>query len=154
MPQIVLETFINASPETCFDLIRDDRIHIETTAKTKESAFDGGTNTKIGLGQTVTFEGTHFGFRQQLTMKVVKFERPVLFVDEMTDGTFSSFRHIHEFTRHEAVTLMLDTLTWTSPYGMLGRIVDKFLIKRHLRNLVSRRNARLKQIAEAENIST
>jgi len=148
MPQIVLETLINAPAETCFDLMRDIRIHTETTAHTNEKAVGGVTDGMIGLGQTVTFEGTHFGFRQRLTVKVVEFERPFLFVDEMVEGKFISFRHIHEFTIQPAGTLMRDTLIWTSPFGILGRLVDKFLLERHLRTLVSGRNARLKEIAE------
>lgn len=148
MPQIILETFINAPAETCFDLMRDIRIHTETTAQTAEKAVGGVTEGKIGLGQTVTFEGTHFGMRQRLTVKVVEFERPWLFVDEMTEGRFKSFRHVHEFIQSDGGTLMRDTLTWISPLGIIGRIVDKLLLKRHLRNLVGKRNLMLKGIAE------
>jgi ligand-binding SRPBCC domain-containing protein len=103
----------------------------------------------IGLGQTASFEGKHFGFRQRLTVKVVEFDRPRLFVDEMTEGAFASFLHVHEFSPHDGGTLMRDTLVWRPPFGAAGWIVDKLLLKHHLRNLVSTRNARLKQIAEA-----
>ena len=151
MPEFVLETSINASPETCFDLMRDVRLHTQTTAHTGEKAVAGVTDSKIGLGQTVTFVGTHFGFRQRLTVRVVEFERPLLFVDEMTDGNFRSFRHIHEFSQQGDGTLMRDTLTWISPMGILGQLADKLLIERHLRTLVSRRNEMLKAIAEGRN---
>lgn len=149
MPQIVLETFINAPAETCFDLMRDIRLHTETTAKTSEKAVAGVTDGMIGLGQTVTFEGTHFGIRQRLKVEVVEFERPYLFIDEMTEGTFKSFRHMHEFSTDTTGTLMRDTLIWTSPFGILGRVVDKLLLERHLRDLVSNRNAKLKALAES-----
>ncbi len=148
MPTIILESFIAAPAETCFDLMRDIRLHTETTVETDERAVAGVTDGMIGLGQTVTFEGTHFGMRQRLTVKVVKFERPHLFVDEMIEGRFRSFKHIHEFAERERGTLMIDIVEWTSPFGILGRIVDKLLLERHLRDLVTNRNARLKQIAE------
>ncbi|HEX3101127.1 MAG TPA: hypothetical protein VHQ01_05025, partial [Pyrinomonadaceae bacterium] len=63
MPTIVLETLIRAPAVACFDLMRDIRIHTETTAQTDEKAVAGVTEGKIGLGQTVTFEGKHFGLR-------------------------------------------------------------------------------------------
>ncbi len=148
MSQIVLEIFIDAPAETCFDLMRDIRLHTETTAKTNEKAVGGVSEGMIGLGQTVTFEGTHFGMRQRLTVKVVEFDRPRLFVDEMIEGTFRSFKHIHEFSTQDGGTLIRDTLIWTSPLGILGRVVDILLLERHLRRLVSGRNAMLKQIAE------
>src|SRR5258708_36396281 len=123
MPQITIETKINAPAEACFDLMRDIRIHTETTAQTNEKAIAGVTDGKIGLGQTVTFEGTHFGIRQRLTVKVVEFDRPQLFVDEMTEGSFRSFRHVHEFFPQDGGTLMRDTLLWTSPVGIVGKII-------------------------------
>ena len=149
MPEIFLETPIHAAAEVCFDLMRDIRIHTETTAQTHEKAVAGVTDGMIGLGQTVTFEGTHFGIRQCLTVEVTEFDRPRLFVDEMTEGNFRSFKHIHEFIRVRSGTLMRDTLIWTSPFGFLGRVVDKLILERHLRNLVTTRNAKLKAIAES-----
>ena len=142
MPTIVLETYINASVEVCFDLIRDSRVHTEIAGQTNE-------NAAVGLGQTITFEGTHFGMRQRLTVKVTAFERPTLFIDEMVEGRFRSFKHVHEFTETDGVTLMRDTVEWTSPLGIFGKMVDKLVIRRHLTSLVSGRNARLKAIAES-----
>ena len=148
MPEILIETQIHAPAERCFDLMRDIRIHTETTMETDERAVAGVTEGMIGPGQTVTFEGKHFGFKQRLTVRVTEFERPTLFVDEMTEGNFRSFKHIHEFVTVRSGTLMRDRLIWTSPFGIVGRIVDELLLKRHLRDLVSKRNLRLKQLAE------
>ena len=148
VPTIVLETNIEAPPEICFDLMRDIRLHTETTVETNDRATAGVTGGKIGLGQTVTFEGTHFGMRQRLTVKVVEFARPRHFVDEMIEGRFKSFKHGHEFFERDGGTLMVDTLRWASPFGIVGRLVDKLVLERHLRHLVTTRNARLKQIAE------
>ena len=117
MSQIILETHINAPAEICFDLMRDIRIHAQTTAQTNEKTVAGVTDGMISVGQTVTFEGTHFGIRQRLTVKVVEFDRPRLFVDEMTEGSFKTFKHRHEFFPQNRRTLMRDTLTWTSPFG-------------------------------------
>ncbi|CAN5363702.1 hypothetical protein BH20ACI2_BH20ACI2_08250 [soil metagenome] len=150
MPTITLRTHINAPPDICFDLMRDIRLHTETTIQTNEKAVAGVTDGKIGPGQTVTFEGTHFGLRQVLTVKVVEFDRPRLFVDEMIEGRFKSLKHIHEFQKLDAGTLMVDTIEWISPFGVLGKIVDNLLLERHLRNLVSTRNDLLKQIAEQQ----
>ena len=148
MPEILIETQIHAPAERCFDLMRDIRIHTETTMETDERAVAGVTEGMIGLGQTVTFEGKHFGFKQRLTVRVTEFERPTLFVDEMTEGNFRSFKHIHEFVTVRSGTMMRDRLIWKSPFGVVGRIVDELLLKRHLRELVSKRNLRLKQLAE------
>jgi ligand-binding SRPBCC domain-containing protein len=139
MPKIVLETKINAPVEVCFDLVRDRRIQAEPLPVVVG---------EFGPKQLVTFGSSRFGFRQHLTVSVVGFERPVLLVDEMTEGNFKMFKHVHEFSKKDGGTLMRDTLIWTSPFGILGRIVDKLVLESHLRGLVSGRNARLKAIAE------
>src|SRR5688572_10604993 len=112
MPVITLKTDIDAPPDVCFDLMRDIRLHTETTVETNETAVAGVTDGKIGLGQTVTFEGKHFGMRQRLTVKVVEFEPPHLFVDEMIEGRFECFKHTHTFLERDGGTLMIDTIEW------------------------------------------
>lgn len=148
MPTLVIETEINAPPEICFDLVRDVSLHLQTAKNTSEKAVAGTTHGKISLGETVTFEGKHFGIRQRLTVKITEFERPRFFTDEMIEGTFKKFKHKHEFVQKGFGTLMRDTLEWTSPFGFLGRIADTILLENHLRKFVSERNRMLKETAE------
>lgn len=148
MPILIIETEINAPPEICFDLVRDISLHLQTAKNTNEKAVAGKTQGRIALGETVTFEGKHFGIRQRLTVKIAEFERPRFFTDEMIEGVFKKFKHKHEFIQKGGGTLMRDTLEWISPFGFLGSIVDKILLENHLRKFVSRRNLMLKQTAE------
>jgi hypothetical protein len=74
VPRLVVETFIAAPPEVCFDLARDIGLHCETARHTQERAVAGVTSGLIGPGEWVTFEGVHFGIRQQLTARVTEFE--------------------------------------------------------------------------------
>ncbi len=148
MQTLIVETHINISHEQCFDLARDIPLHCATAVDTGEHAIDGVTEGLIGLGESVTFEAVHFGIRQRLTAKVVEFEFPVRFVDEMTQGAFKSLRHIHEFTPQDGGTLMRDTLIWTSPLGIIGRIADCLFLIRHMKKFLMKRNANLKAYAE------
>ena len=140
MPTIILETKIHASAEECFDLIRDERIQTEPLR-----AIFGD----IGIGQTVIFMSKQFGIDQSMTVRVVEFDRPRKFVDEMTEGFFESFKHIHEFLPVEDGTLMKDTIVWKSPLGILGRLADKLFLEKHLTQIVTTRNSKLKELAEA-----
>jgi ligand-binding SRPBCC domain-containing protein len=149
MPILIVETEINAPPAVCFDLVRDISLHLQSAENTNEKAVAGKTHGKIALGETVTFEGKHFGIRQRLTVKVTEFEKPHFFTDEMIEGTFESFKHKHEFFAEGEGTLMRDTLVWTSPFGVLGKIFNALLLKNYLRKLVTRRNLELKRIAES-----
>lgn len=145
---ISVKTYIDAQPEVCFDLARDIGIHCQTSTSTQERAIAGVTTGMIVLGETVTFEGVHFGIRQRLTAQVTQFERPHRFVDEMLQGAFQSLRHVHEFSAEGSGTEMCDTLIWTSPLGVIGKLADRLFLKSHMRRFVVERNSKLKRIAE------
>ncbi len=151
MPTLIIETEINAPPEVCFDLVRDVSLRLQIVNKTDEKVVAERTYGEIALGETVTFDGKFFGFRQRLTVKVTEVKKPRFFTDEMIQGTFKSFKHKHEFIKKGDGTLMCDTLKWTSPFGFLGKIVDAILLENHLRKVVMRRNAELKRVAEFGN---
>jgi len=148
MVTIVVETSILAPIERCFNMARDIPLHCATTSWTKERAVAGCTSGMIGWGDWVTFEGVHFGFKLRLTAQITEFESPHRFVDEMVRGTFKSLRHVHEFREDSGVTIMTDTLIWTSPLGALGRLADRLFLRHHMRSFLVRRNAALKAAIE------
>ena len=150
MPTITIETYIDVPPEICFDLARDIGLHCRTAARTKERAVSGVTTGLIGLGEEVTFEAVHFGIRQRLTSRIVQFDRPNCFEDEMLRGAFQSMRHIHTFRVQNTGTLMTDVLHWTAPCGLLGRLADYLFLEAHMRSFLMDRNAGMKRIAESE----
>ena len=148
MPKIVLQTRIDAPREIVFDLARSIDLHVDSTSETSERAIAGKTSGLIGLGETVTWEATHFFVRQQLTVKIVKFDRPVHFRDSMVSGAFSRFDHDHSFEDIGNCTQMTDTFDFTSPLGILGRIANVLFVTRHMRKLLINRNAIIKNVAE------
>ena len=148
MTTIAVETRIRAPIEVCFDLARDVDVHVRTSSSTGERAVAGKTSGLLELGDVVTFEAVHFGIRQRLTSRIVEFDRPKRFVDEMVQGAFASLRHTHEFFVEGTSVLMRDTLTWRSPLGPLGVIADQLFVRRHLYNFMVTKQSDLKVHAE------
>ena len=150
MSIIVMRTLIAATLELVFDLSRSIDLHLKSTAKTNERVIAGKTNGFIGNGETVTWRARHFGVYQNFTSKITQYDRPYSFTDEMQQGAFQSFRHIHTFEEIEGVTKMTDKLEFQSPLGILGRIVDFFILKSYLTKFISVRNALIKKEAELQ----
>lgn len=149
MPVIVFKTVVDAPIERCFDVSRDIGIHTQTVWKhTREKAVSGVTTGLIEAGQTVTFEATHFGVRQRLTSKIVEYDRPFYFVDEMQKGAFHSLRHEHIFVEQPEGTLMTDIMDYKSPLGFLGRIFDYFVLERYMYRFIRHRSLELKKLLE------
>lgn len=150
MPVIRLTTEISAPIETVFDLSRSIDLHIESTSATNERAVAGRTSGLIELGESVTWEATHFFVRQQLTVRIVQFDRPRHFRDSMVSGAFSRFDHDHSFETVGFRTSMTDEFDFTSPLGMVGQLADWIFVTRHIRHLLIKRNILIKTVAESE----
>ncbi|MBS3678730.1 SRPBCC family protein [Ornithinibacillus massiliensis] len=148
MPIIKHEQFIQASLDVCFDLARNVEIHTLTTSKTKEKAVGGVTQGLLKKGDTVTWEATHFGIRQKLTVKVTHMEKPTMFVDVMVKGAFNSFTHTHRFVEENGGTIMIDIFKYKSPLGIVGIIADKLFLEKYMTNFIISRAKELKRIAE------
>lgn len=150
MIEVVTEISIHAPIERCFDYARDMDIHTRTVWKhTREQAVAGVTTGRIGEGDTVTFEASHFGIRQKLTSRITEYNRPYLFVDQMEKGAFKSMRHEHSFTRiDEQTTCMRDTLRFEAPLGVLGWIAERAFLKRYMLAFLKSRNFKLKALLE------
>lgn len=150
MPKIELKTEIKADKEIVFDLSRSIDLHKISTEQTKEEAIKGKTSGLIGKGEWVTWRAKHFGFYQTLTSRIVEFERPDHFVDEMVKGAFKSFRHQHYFTKSDFGTLMIDYFEYKSPLGFLGNLADSLFLEKYMKKLLEKRNQTIKEFAESD----
>ncbi|KYP13723.1 SRPBCC family protein [Flavihumibacter sp. CACIAM 22H1] len=150
MPKIHLTCFILAPVERVFDLSRNIDLHKKSMAATNEEAIAGTTNGLIQLGDTVTWKGKHLGKTRFHKSKITALRAPVHFIDEMMEGDFKSFVHNHHFKPVENGTIMIDELHYEMPYGMLGRLMDRFYLYNYLVKLLETRNLMIKQTAESE----
>ncbi|MFN3754569.1 SRPBCC family protein [Flavobacterium sp.] len=148
MTTIRLITKINAPIQTVFDLARNIDVHQQSMVQSNEKAIAGRTSGLIELGETVTFRGKHFGFYLKHQSQITEMESPNYFVDEMIKGQFKYFRHEHTFVTQNGHTAMIDFLQYKVPFGIVGKLFNKILLRKHLENLLSKRNRILKNLAE------
>ncbi|MBQ4821498.1 SRPBCC family protein [Aquimarina sp. MMG016] len=148
MSLIQLRTLIKAPIEEVFDLSRNIDFHINSAKQTKEKAIAGRTSGLIGLHETVTWRGKHFGIYLTHQSKITDFEYPNRFTDEMVKGHFRSFKHQHIFKDSETGTEMIDILEYKTPYGFWGYFFDTMMLKRHLTQFLQNRNSFIKSSLE------
>lgn len=115
-----------------------------------EKAIAGVTKGLINLGQSVTWEATHFGIRQKLTSKITIFDRPHHFRDSMVNGVFKRFDHDHFFEEVTGKTLMKDVFDYSAPLRILGRMADLLFLAKYMTKILMERNLLIKRIAESE----
>jgi ligand-binding SRPBCC domain-containing protein len=150
MRTILIETRIAAPAMRCFLLSSNIDLHMDTTARTRERAIAGVTHGLIRAGESVTWQGRHFGFLLRHTSKIVNYEPPAFFCDEMTAGMFKSFRHEHYFVEMNGETVMRDVLEFVAPLGIIGRLAERLVLQDYLTAFLRERNAVIKEVAESD----
>ena len=150
MTEILLVTQINAPIDRVFDLARSIDLHQFSTSKTNEKAISGITTGLKNEGETVTWRAKHLGMYQKLTVRIIEMNKPHHFTDIMTKGAFKHMRHFHIFEETLSGTRMVDKFEFSSPLGLLGRLVDILFLKKYMTNFLGSRNEVIKSLAETD----
>lgn len=144
MTTIQLNTDILAPIEVVFDAARNIDFHMESAKNTHEKAIAGRTSGVIDLYEKVTWRGKHFGIYLTHQSKITSLRYPTYFIDEMVKGYFKNFKHQHIFKETKTGTKMIDLLEYSTPYGILGKLFDQWVLKKHMTKFLLKRNAFLK----------
>jgi len=126
-------TELAAPMEACFDLSRSIDLHLESMLASDERAVAGVTSGLIGAGEEVTWEARHFGVTWRMTSRIVAFDPPNRFVDEMVRGPFLAFSHEHLFEAWPTGTRMVDVITFRTPLAILTERVVGLYLRRLMR---------------------
>ena len=124
-------------------------LHKESTAQTRERAVAGVTHGLIGLNETVTWRGRHFGLMLTQETRISKYDRPHHFQDVMLRG----MSRVSSMTTFELLpdgnTRMCDELRFSAPLGPLGWLAERLFLRRYLANFLIKRNAHIQRVAES-----
>jgi ligand-binding SRPBCC domain-containing protein len=150
MDTIRLSTWIAAPVERCFLLSLSIDLHVASARLSREEAIDGVTTGLIGEGETVTFQGRHFGMVLRHTSRIDAMRPYTFFCDAMVAGIFPRFIHEHHFATMNDGTRMRDEVRFSAPWGIVGELATKMYVRRHLTALLTERNAMIKRVAESE----
>lgn len=150
MPQLILDTVIEAPLKVVFDLARSIDVHMYSTKETGEKAVEGVTTGLIEVGQTVRWRAKHLGVKQTLTVQITAMEKPYYFEDKMIQGVFQSMDHQHHFEElADGKVLMRDIFNFSAPFGVLGRLVEWLFLTAYMRRFLEERNQSIKEVAES-----
>ena len=150
METIRLMTWIDAPMERCFKLSASVDLNVASAAWTGEEAVGGVTTGLVGEGETVTWQGRHFGIRQRYTSRIDAWRPYSYFREVMVRGAFVRFEHEHFFAKMDDGTRMRDEIRFSTRWGALGRLASKTVVRKHLVKFLIRRNAVIKRVAESD----
>ncbi len=140
--------FVHAPVERCFQLTCSIALVQEELGMHPVSGRMSGF---VQGGDTVRWEGWQLGLKHFHVTSISAYTPPVLLQDTMLAGRFKTFQHDHHLRETpDGGTVLEDELRFSLPFGVLGRLVSKYIIMRHIQGLMASRFARIKRIAEGE----
>lgn len=66
----------------------------------------------------------------------------------MLKGTFKSLKHQHLFSQEGENTIMTDIFEFESPFGIVGKLFNRFFLKNYLTKFLITRNELIRKTAE------
>jgi ligand-binding SRPBCC domain-containing protein len=117
--------------------------------RSQERAVAGVTKGEMALGDSVTWQASHFGVPFRMTSAITAYDRPHRFVDEQVQGPFRDWWHEHTFMPQGDYTNMTDVVRFSAPLGLIGRLVERLLLRSYMQRLLETRNAWLKAELES-----
>ncbi len=110
----------------------------------------GGPAGLLEAGEEVTWRARHFGVWQELTSRIVQFDRPQHFRNSMVHGAFRRFDHDHFFAVEGSGTRMRDVFDFEAPVGPLGLFAERIFLTRYVRRFLEERASVIKAVAESD----
>lgn len=108
------------------------------------------TSGLVVAGDRIHWRGWKFGLPQQHVSLISEYEPNRFFQDRMIAGRFRYFQHDHEFTEMGGQVLLKDVVRFSLPLGFAGKLVGKYVMVPHIRQLLRNRFELLRRIAESE----
>lgn len=104
-------------------------------------------------GSIIELKINQFGIINVKWKLVIKNLKPDnLITDKMISGPFKYWEHDHSFTEENGKTRMTDSLRYELPFGAIGKLADKIILKRMIRKQFEIRHLKTKEILERNNI--
>lgn len=86
------------------------------------------------------------GIPTKWVSKISKVEEKKFFIDEQRSGPYKKWHHEHHFRQVDEGTEIIDIITYQMPFGLLGKIVHPFIVKKKLESIFNYRNEAIKDI--------
>ena len=142
-----LSACIHAPIERCFQLtcaiaLVQEELRMKPVSG-KRSGFVRG-------GDVVRWEGWQLGMKHFHVTSISGYTPPNFMQDTMLAGRFRTFQHDHHLRETRDGTALDDEVRFTLPFGVLGRMVAKYIMVPHIHKLMASRFARIKRIAESD----
>jgi ligand-binding SRPBCC domain-containing protein len=100
-------------------------------------------------GAEILYSLSMYGIPFRWRTRITDWQPGMRFVDEQAKGPFALWRHVHTFeAQGPNSTLMRDEVAYKVPFGPLGDIVNRLLVRRTVAKIFDHRFRKIQEIFE------
>ncbi|MFB6345580.1 MAG: SRPBCC family protein [bacterium] len=122
-----------------FDFFADPHNLEKITPPQLGFSIESCEDNPVEIGTRIHYTLSLHGMPINWTTRIKDFEKNEYFVDEMVEGPYKVWEHIHTFERVQDDTVVGDQVYYEMPYGVLGTLAHKLMVKRDLLTIFSYR---------------
>jgi ligand-binding SRPBCC domain-containing protein len=109
------------------------------------SDYDEGTMMYPGM--IITYKLTPlFGIKMSWVTEITHVKENEYFVDEQRAGPYALWHHQHHFKEVKGGVLMNDILNYAIPYGIIGRLANRLLVEKQVRQIFDYRSKEIDKL--------
>ena len=116
-----------------------DHLEVITPPQMRLKVRKSSTGSKIQEGAEVWIEG-NLAIKSTWHSRITSME-PYVYVDEMLEGLFKTWKHTHAFKKADGGTEVVDEIEFELRYGFLGRILEGYAYRQLEKIFAHRKSA-------------
>lgn len=134
MPKYLLEREqkIASDLPSVFKFFEDPHNLKEITPPWLNFRVKSASDDSVRQGTRIRYTIRWFGLPMKWESLIARHESNVMFADEMLKGPYKSWYHTHSFREVEGGVSITDRVEYEMPFGWLGTIAHRVIVRRQL----------------------
>ena len=137
---------INRPIEEVFDFFSKPENLSRITPKKLNFKILTPTPIKMMKGQIIDYTIRLIGFQIHWRTLITDYNPPYSFIDQQINGPYTIWHHKHTFKKTANGVEIYDDITYSIPFGIIGRILHYIWIKKDLEKIFKHREKVIEQI--------
>lgn len=144
---------INASIAACWNFFSSPQNLQTITPKNMSFEIEDFDGKRMYPGQIITYTlKPLFGIKINWVTIITVAKENQYFIDEQRFGPYKLWHHKHFFEPVENGTKMTDIVHYVLPFGFLGRIMNRFVVKNKLKSIFDYRHHKIEELFNPKSI--
>ena len=139
MPTLERETVIAAARTDVFEFFSDPHNLARMTPRSLGFEIVDAPDRRLRAGDRIRYRIRLLGIPLPWVSRISEWREGTSFVDEQERGPYARWRHEHTLAAVDRGVVMRDRVEYELPFGVLGRLVAGWWVRRNLERIFDHR---------------